>query len=94
MWGYAYQQKLRYNWLVQIIPYKYIIKSRPYVMVMKSVRFVCFVVAAQCIHTPTLRRTGYAVDYVRLGEWDLRSENDCEEVSSCSSHPIFQSEIF
>lgn len=41
-----------------------------------------FVAAAHCIQAARLVRDGFVPDYVRLGEHDLRSDKDCEEVSA------------
>lgn len=40
-----------------------------------------FIIAAHCIRGTTLVSSGYTADAVRLGEHNLRSEIDCEEVS-------------
>lgn len=41
--------------------------------------------AAHCIKGTSLVRSGYTVDFVRLGEHDLRTQIDCEDVSVCLS---------
>lgn len=47
-------------------------------------RFNFFSSAAHCIRGTSLVKSGYTADAVRLGEHNLKSEIDCEEVKTLS----------
>lgn len=48
---------------------------------MQITLIILFIVAAHCVKSDSLVRSNYKIDSVRLGEHDLRTEIDCEDVS-------------